>query len=453
MKRICLSLGLCIGFLGSPCGYAHVQLGRIFTDDMVFQRDAPIRVWGTAEEGERVEVRLGDNSVQTVARNGEWLAVLPARSAGGPFDLLVRSTNTVMVRDVLIGDVWLCSGQSNMAYPLANTTTPAQTVAAEVTANIRLYTVPSALKPPPSGAPPRQWQRAAKWSANRFSGLCYLFGVGLYEQLRIPMGLIVSAVGGTPIEAWLPEDASPVAAPAAAKGFGDRSELFRSMILPFTSHAIRGVAWYQGERNRVKASSYEALLKRMVRGWRAAWSNENLPFLIVQLSSFGKQAAFQERSLWAEVRDAQRRAVEALPQAALVVSADVGNGEVHPPDKLSVARRLADAAMTLAYVAPVRFRMPTVTGVARTEGGLSVAFSAQQDCIRAAGSLDDTFYVRDQTGRWSRANASLSETSVHLQSPGVARPIKVRYAWADNPRLSIFSCDGLPASPFELAVP
>jgi sialate O-acetylesterase len=449
-----LRTGLTLAVLGSPCVHADVQLASIFTNNMVFQRNARIQVWGTAADGEHIEVSLAGNRTETIAHDGEWRTALPARQAGGPFNLVVRSTNTVTIRNLLIGDVWLCSGQSNMAYPLSNTTTPVQTVSAEISQNIRLYTVSSGLPPRPSELRPRQWQPATQWSASRFSGLCYLFGAELYQELRVPIGLIVSAVGATPIEAWLADDGVPEPATSAGvKAMAERSQLFRSMILPFTSHAIRGVAWYQGERNRINASSYEALLKQMVAGWRAAWSNDKLPFLIVQLSSFGKQAAFQERSLWAEVRDAQRRAVEALPQAALVVSADVGNGEVHPPDKYSVARRLADAALTLAYAASGKYRMPTVTGVARTEGGLSVAFSAQQDCIRATESMDDTFYVRDQTGRWNRAIAALEQTTVRLVSPGVAKPTMLRYGWSDNPRLGVFDCNGAPASPFEIAIP
>jgi sialate O-acetylesterase len=425
---------------------------------MVFQRNARIQVWGTAADGERIEVSLGGTSAATVALDGKWRAALPPRKAGGPFDLVIRSATTVTVKNVLIGDVWLCSGQSNMAQKLARTTTPAHTLSTGFPQELRLYSVPNP-REPGFRDPRPTWEPANPKSANLFSGVCYLFGARLHEEMRVPIGLIGAAVGGTPIEAWLPHDGAEntrtpqdESAPHVDKVTG-RSQLFRSMILPLTPYPIRGVAWYQGEANRNKAASYHILLKQLVSGWRAAWANETLPFLIVQLSSFGKATGFQEISRWAELREVQRRVVEEVPATALVVSADVGNGDIHPPDKLSVARRLAAAALTLTHATPGKYRMPKVASVARSGIGVSVTFSAHQDCIVASESLNDAFYVREETGRWSRAKASLDGTTVRLTPPSPGTPRMLRYGWSDNPLLAIFSCDGVPSSPFEMTIP
>jgi sialate O-acetylesterase len=449
------TLGLTVALLGPLCAHADVQLAPIFSDNMVLQRNAPIRFWGTATDGERVEVSLGEDSAQTITRDGKWGVALPARKAGGPSQLVVRSGNTVTIRNVLIGDVWLCTGQSNMVQKLARTTTPAETLSV-FAQDLRLYSVPNPRQRGFSDLRPT-WTLANRKSANMFSGVCYLFGARLQEELQIPIGLIAAAVGGTPIQTWLPVDRAEKNLPtrdalSVDKAIG-QSQLFHSMIHPLTSYPIRGVAWYQGEANRNQARSYEILLKELVRGWRTAWTDETLPFLIVQLSSFGKAKDFQEISRWAELRDVQRRVADDLSNVALIVSADVGNGDVHPPDKLSVARRLADAALGLTYAMPDRYRMPKVASVARSQNGVSVTFSADQECLRASGSLNEAFYLKDETGRWSPARASLEGSTLRLTSPAVRRPKMLRYGWSDNPPLAIFGCGGVPGSPFEISIP
>ncbi len=632
---------LAVCCLGIPANAAPVLPG-LFSDHMVLQQGRAVPVWGWADPGERISVTLGQNTRTAIAgADRHWKLLLPAMHAGGPFTLTIAGKRTVAIKDVMIGEVWVLSGQSNMAFALSGATGAADEIATANHPHVRLFTVPRVRATLPLRDARASWQICTPETAREFSAVAYFFGKELHRELGVPIGLIHSSWPGTAAEEWtdsaslrtdaelasllkmwdaanaeakrlargpvefalefddfelIPKDnAAPAvvfsnfddgAARNALHGYwtydwrfaphsafeltqaghsagayvarvagqlaaGDSSllrasfspdgtavdlsayagirfrysgrgnfrvhsiqptitdwdnyatpaftaadqwqsaviwfkdlkqagwgkilaftpaalsglmievlpsvrnemrppsSLYNGMIAPLFPYAIRGVAWYQGEGNALRADQYRKLLPAMITGWRRAWGQGDFPFLIVQLPNYGPRATAPEENAWAELREAQLQTLR-LAGTGLAITIDVGEGDdIHPHNKADVGKRLALWALGTSYGRNITYSGPMYDSMA-TEGdrvrvrfrhiggGLTTRDGTPVKGFALAGG--------DRVFHW--ADAVIDGDSVVVSSSVVAAPVAVRYAWAGNPECNLQNKEGLPASPF-----
>ena len=495
--------------IASPAA-ADPRLPAIFSDHMVLQQHMPLGVWGWAAPDERIEVRLRSQRVSTTAdRQGRWQVTLAPETAGGPDELVVAgATVTKRFTDVLIGEVWIGSGQSNMQWEVRQAQDADKEIAAANHPRIRLFSVKrvTATAPkddvtPMDAAP--TWMVATPASVTNFSAVGYFFSREL-QQARgnVPIGFIHSSWGGTPAEAWtrrdvLAEDSAlqPLLAqyrriegeyPSQRYGYERRlpiwsealkawqaanpkpetpipgmpaprggpedphrpASLWNAMIAPLTPFAIRGVLWYHGETNALRAWDYQRLMTALIQDWRRAWNRGDLPFLFVQLANFRQNPPNPGASWWAEVREAQRLTL-GLPNTGMASAIDIGNPlDIHPTNKQEVGRRLALSARAVAYGERIVSAGPEYAGMTIEGSRIRVRFRHAGGGLVLDAAKGSSFVVAGVDGVFKPATAVVDGEAVVVSSPDVAAPIAVRYAWADDPVTSLRNTEGLPASPF-----
>ena len=497
-------LGL-LGLAAATPMHAQVRLPHVLSDHMVLQRDAPIHIWGWAQPGEAITVALQGGSGKaakhlaaraTANRLGQWSAFLPAQPASGPYDLSVQGSNAITLHDVMLGDLWIASGQSNMEMPLAgfNAATPMKDSAKEIAAathpELRLMVVPKTGSAYPQDDVNATWTQCTPDTAKNFSAVAYFFGREIAAKEHVTVGLIDTTWGGTPAEAWTSFDAfgsNPALTPVwaqwsqfardqtteAASIAADKREdeqrlaagqqplphgwhpnadsyrpasLYNGMIEPFTPLSIRGVIWYQGETNsRLDRSVlYHQLFRSMILDWRNHFAQGPFPFLFVQISSY--RSTPQEA--WGVLRDAQRRTLD-VANTAMAVTLDVGTpGNVHPPDKQTVGHRLALAARALSYGERVSYTGPLFARADLQGDRIRVGFQEQTTQLECRGGQCTGFEIAGADHRFVPANATAVGATVVVHSSVIADPRYVRYAWPNAPVANLQDATGLPASTF-----
>lgn len=480
----------------STSARADVSLPSLLADHMVVQRGLPVHVFGMAAPGENVSVTFrGETRSTTSDTLGRWSLYMAPGEAGGPFQMTVKGANTIQLNDILVGDVWVASGQSNMGFPMTALANPAPEIAAAKYPRIRIFRVehrPSDY--PRSDVEAKTWVPCTPESVADSSAVAYYFVRDLQQRLNVPIGLIESFWGGTAAESWtslrsLAADASlmPVfaersemvddrettmlqleqenrdyekaAAQAKAEGkpLPGRSwhpdfaawapaALYNGMIAPLTRFPIRGVIWYQGEANSgERAPLYAHLFQTMISDWRRSWDEGDFPFLFVQIANF----TTKPEDLWPEVRNAQRQAL-ALRNTGMAVTIDIGDPvDIHPKDKLDVGLRLARAARAIAYGEKIEWSGPLYRQLTREDHGLRVWFDHAEGLTAKGGGAVMGFEVAGDDGKYVTADAKIDGASVIVASAAVPDPVSVRYAWADNPTCNLVNREGLPASPFQ----
>jgi sialate O-acetylesterase len=478
---------------------AEVKVPQVLSDHVVLQRNAPIHIWGWASPGEAVSVSLLNQKQAATADDlGKWSVYLAPQPAGGPYSLTIQGANTVTISDVLIGDVWFASGQSNMEMPLKGF--PGSAVlknGAEEIANsnqpqihlLRVHQRPSSNPLPDLKDPDEVWTTCTPETAASFSAVAYFFGREIQQKEKVPVGLIDDTWGGTPAEAWvsldgLSADASlmPVFqvwsrmsnanadVPAmlakekreddAAKQAGAPlpkhnwhpnpgsyapAALYNGMVAPFIDFTIKGVIWYQGETNSgmARAPLYSTLFPALITDWRAKWGQGDFPFLFVQISSFTSV----ESEKWGIVRDAQRRTLR-LANTGMAVTLDVGQADnVHPPDKQTVGHRLALTARRIAYGESVVDSGPLFLQAAPEGSSVRVWFDDAGGLTAKGGALEG-FEVAGDDHKFAPATAKIDGSTVVVSGESVKAPKYVRYAWANAPAANLYNGAGLPASTF-----
>lgn len=469
----------------------EVRLPAILASHMVIQRDRPVHLWGWADGGETVTASFRGRSASATADElGIWSLYLPPGAAGGPFELTVAGkTNTVTLNDVLVGDLWVASGQSNMEFEMRRAATAAEDLPKAANSRIRLLIVKKKFSDYPLTDLDGTWEQSTPDSAREFSAVGWYFAKEIEAREHVPVGVIDSTWGGTVAEAWTSMTAlgnEPGLAPifvswgkmtgAEAKAIlqqqaRDRlseeakaqgkpepvywwhpvldtwgpAQLFNGMIAPLTPLPIRGVIWYQGESNSKldRAQSYERLFQTMIKDWRRQWGEGGFPFLYVQISNF---ISTPEED-WATIREAQRRALE-LRNTGMAVSIDVGNpNDVHPTDKLTVGHRLALAAEAITYGENLTYMGPMFRQVTREGDLLRVWFDSAAGLQTRGGGLTG-FEIAGADGSFVPAEAKIEGETVVLSNPAVPSPVAARYGWANSPQCHLFNGAGLPASPF-----
>ncbi len=471
-------------------GSADARLPAVFGDHMVLQQQSPVPVWGWADPGEEVTVTAegaeGQRSQRkmTAGADGRWSVTLDPLKAGGPVELTVAGKNSRTIKDVLVGEVWIGSGQSNMAFTMDRAVDAAAEIAAANYPKIRLFSVKRTTAAEPQTDCEGSWSECSPETAKTFSAVAYFFGRELHRTLDLPVGLIHTSWGGTPAESWtsrpaleadpdlrpVPERRDPAAAdrskakaknkpgpakPAVPAGSGNpraASVLYNAMIAPLVPFAVRGAIWYQGEANAGRAHLYRKLLPAMIRDWRSAWGQGDFPFLIVQLANFKDANPEPADDPWAELREAQAMTLAASPNTGLAVTIDIGEAkDIHPKNKQDVGKRLARIALAKTYGRDVVWTGPVYAAMTPAgEGKLRLTFRPEggPPTAKGGGSLKG-FAVAGEDRKFVWADAAVDGDAVVVTSPKVPKPVAVRYAWAGNPEgCNLSNKEGLPASPF-----
>lgn len=478
---------------------ADVTLPSVFGSHMVMQRDVDLPVWGWADPAETVVITLaGNTAAATADEKGNWMLRLPGMEAGGPHEMTVRANNLIRFEDILIGEVWICSGQSNMEWPVSRVNDAEQETAAADHPEIRLFHVPRL----PSGQPREDvdaaWRICTPDTIGGFSAVAYFFGRELHDELDVPIGLINTSWGGTRIEPWTPaegfavvqetrpivarireadaryregvrksldemeawiantraalasgERISPIPLPGAhpLENRGQPTGLYNGMVHPLVPYAIRGAIWYQGEANRGDGPAYAAKMRALIAGWRAVWDQGDFPFYFVQLAPFRYNG---DAYLLPQIWEAQTAAL-AVPDTGMAVINDIANlRDIHPRNKQDVGRRLALWALAgtyhhddVVYSGPL-YKSMTVEGnrirvrFNHTGGGL-----ASRD-----GQALTWFEIAGADGNYVKANAEFDRDTVIVWSNEVSKPAAVRFAWHQEAEPNLMNKEGLPAAPF-----
>ncbi len=447
----------------------------LFHDHMLLQRGRAVPVWGWATPGTKVTVAIAGAHVSAAAdANGRWQVALPAMTAGGPHRMTISGPRTLTIEDVLVGDVWVCSGQSNMQGNLDRTNNGSAIANANVPAIRFLSAIPGndngTEVPLDDFAVTRgTWQVCSPASADKLSRTAYFFGRDLHDHLKVPIGLIVVALNGSPIESWTPRPAL-MSLPAyenddrfyaADDVFGEiiphwhlPCTRFNSLIHPLAPYGIKGFLWYQGETNsawRHPNDRYADLLALMIRGWRACWRDDTLPFITIQLPSTPKHKDLREvpgRNSWAEIQDAQARSLR-LPHTGVAITMDLGDGDLHPKTKDRIGARAALAARQVAYGEAITGMGPTFTTMRRDGAMVRVAFANRGGGL---ASLDQEplrfFLIAGGDRRFVWADARIDGDDVLVSHAQVPEPVAVRYGWQKDGLVNFGNRDGIPASPF-----
>jgi sialate O-acetylesterase len=455
---------------------ADVSLNNMFGDHMVLQQGIKNKVWGKADPGEAITVTLGSQTKSTTAAaDGTWHVFLdPVMEYGGPHTLTVKGKNTVTFSDVLIGEVWVCAGQSNMQWSVNQSNDPDIEKAAAKFPNIRLISVPNV------GTQEPQWNFNGKWAVcspetvGGFSAVGYMFGRQIHQTLGVPVGLINNAWGGSAADAWVKRE--KLAAHPTLKAIHDRwvtletaekpdqgqmkgnarpGNIHSGVLTPSIGYGIKGAIWYQGETNAGRAYQYRELFPFMIKSWREEWVLGDFPFYWVQLADFKAEKPEPAESDWAELREAQTMTMKTLPNTGEAVIIDIGEGkDIHPKNKQDVAKRLARWALAETYKVPgIACRSPLYKGMEKHGSKIVLSF----DNVGQKASDWRPFDVAEPIGftiagadkKFVPAKAAiLPDGRIEVSSESVAEPVAVRYAWADNPVCNMYSAAGLPLTPF-----
>lgn len=485
---------------------AEIKLPCLFSDSMVLQRDQPVKVWGRAQPGSSVTVAIGDQKqIATTAADGQWNVTLTPLPAGGPYDLLVTGDNSeIRLEDVMIGEVWLCSGQSNMAMTVNGVADAETELSTANFPSIRMFTVRSEHATSPQEECSGSWAVCQPNSVAAFSATAYFFGRRLHQELDIPIGLINSSVGGTSIEswtsleaqtavtaiqprldAWKQEDAEFDAARAkaqyerqlaaweiqkqAATDKGQRvprrpqlasqpradrnypSNLFNGKIHPLIGYTIRGAIWYQGENSASRGfpQLYQVQLETLIADWRARWGQGDFPFAWVQLPNFREpQVAPSETSGWVLVQEGMRKSLR-VPHTGMAVTVDIGEaGDIHPRNKQDVGSRLAQWALADVYGKKIVATGPLLKAFEIVGSRFVLTFDHCGSGLKCLGDEWKGFAIAGEDRKFVWAKAKLEGDKLVVWHDDIAAPQSVRYAWASNPVISLCNADGLPASPF-----
>lgn len=508
MRQLLVLTGLLSAFLlSSSTAVADLKLPKIFGSHMVLQRDQANPIWGWAESDEDVSISLGKRTATVTAdADGRWEWKIPSLPAGGPHTIHIRAkSGSVSLEDVLVGEVWVCSGQSNMAWPVSSSDDSDLEVLTAKHPGIRLISVPQVgTQEPQNDFGGEGWQTCTPQTVGSFSAVGFYFGRQLHQTLGVPVGLIDNAWGGSACEAWVSRDRLKAAGQfeellekwAATEASYDPEEeqkkyearledwkvrsararkagkplpsrprpprnpltgqhrpanIYNGVLKPTIGYGIRGVIWYQGESNAGRAYQYRDLFPLMITQWREEWGQGDFPFYFVQLADFRDEVADPQDSDWAELREAQTMTLSRLPNTGQAVITDLGEShDIHPRNKLAVARRLARWALAKDYGLDLVYRSPQYSSHEVQGDKVVLKFDD------VGGGLD-TFDIRTPVGfavagedrKFVRAQAKIvGKDTIEVRAEGVSKPVSVRYAWASNPVCNVQNREGLPLTPF-----
>jgi sialate O-acetylesterase len=451
---------------------ALVKLPKIFSDNMVLQRGRPIVIWGWADPNEKIRIRLNkQDKVFFAEKDGKWKVILLPERWGGPYELTITGKNTIQLKDVMIGDVWVTAGQSNMMYAVRKTLNANAEIAAANYPQIRQFKMDNA-----ESLQPMEDYKNAKWrvcspkTVGEFTAVGYFFAREIHRNEKIPIGIINISRGGSNIESWISVDAfersgefdaltaslknyitdSLFRADGKTKVNNYPGLLFNGMINPIVTLPIKGVVWYQGEANIGRAYEYRKAFALLINDWRERWGIGDFAFYFAQLSSYkGNNGTSNNGSMWAELRESQSEALT-LSNTGMAVTIDVGDPEdIHPKNKQDVGQRLAAIALHKTYGRSIAWSGPRFKSMTIEDNKIRIAFEHLFGGLVAKGNALDGFEIAGSDGKFYPAIAEIDKDHVLVKSDNIKVPAAVRYAWADNSSAAnLYNKAGFPAAPF-----
>ena len=504
MKRLSALVIVCLAF-GFSNVYADVRLPALFTDHMVLQQGQKNRVWGSADAGEDIVVAIGGQRHTAKAdEKGKWHVTLDSLQIGGPHTLSITGKNKLAVEDVLVGEVWICSGQSNMQWEVKQANDGDLEAKTAKFPKIRFISVPHVGVQEPQDDFKGKWEVCTPETAATFSAVGYFFGRQLHQTLDVPIGLIDDAWGGSACEAWIHRDLletdekyrpliarweeteksfdlqkakttfekqqadypqalakakSAGKAPPAPPRFNNPltgnarpGNIYNGVLKPTIGYGIRGVVWYQGESNASRAYQYRDLFPLMIKSWREEWGIGDFSFYWVQLADFMAEKTEPGDSTWAELREAQTMTMAKLPNTGEAVIIDLGEGrDIHPRNKQDVAKRLARWALARDYgLSNIAYHSPQFKSMEKQGNKIVLSFDHVGEGLYTFDTTNPVGFAvagSDQKFVWANANL-FGRDKIEVSSEKVSEPTAVRYAWADNPVCNVYSKEGLPLTPF-----
>lgn len=464
-------LSVVLFFLYRPGAAAQTKLAAIFTDNMVLQQKSAVNIWGWDKAGQNIRVKSSWNNKTYTAKtgaDGKWLIRISTPVAGKQaYELTITGLSKIVVKNILIGEVWLCTGQSNMEMPMKGFKSQPvigsnDQILKSANPYIRLYTVPrSAQRSPQENSKTSFWKIAGPESVSNFSATGYFFGKLLYELLDVPVGLVNISYGGSSAEAWLSADALKTFPEITIPSSGDSIKspnrtatlLYNGMLHPVTDFAIKGAIWYQGESNYDRPDQYEALFPAMVKEWRAEWKND-FPFYYAQIApyNYAQLPPYLSGGKYnsAYLRDAQRKSASHIPNAAMAVLMDIGEeNSIHPSNKETGGKRLALLALANTYgLKGFGAESPSYESMEINASTVKIKFSHALNGLTTFGKEPALFEIAGENKQFYPAGATINGATVTVSSPMVIKPVAVRYAFRDFVSGDLYNTEGLPASSF-----
>lgn len=440
-------------------GYGKVTLSTVFSDNMVLQQNSEVAIWGWGMPGEKIKIVAGWNSKDTVVavpdNQAKFLVNLKTIQAGGPYTVQLIGTSKITLSNVMLGEVWLCSGQSNMEwsadYGIKN---GEQEIANANNPNIRILHIQKIGADFPQQTCQGSWEVCSSETMRKTSAIGYFFARELQQKLNVPVGIIVSAWGGTPIEVWM-EKSSIIQNPELNKNkfkWPDANRpdesgiLYNSMINPLIPFGIAGAIWYQGESNTMNYSVYAAMMKTMIVGWRKDFKKD-FPFYFVQIAPFDYWEGADARLL----REQQGIASKTIPNTGMVVISDLVDDvkDIHPKNKLDVGKRLANFALAETYKREIgAYKSPMYLSMQLEKATVRLTFSSVPTVLKSAGKTPVKFLIAGEDQNFVPATAKIDGKTILLSSKLVKSPVAVRYCFDNTSLPDVFSAEGLPLAPF-----
>lgn len=468
---------------------ADVKLPNIFSDHMVLQQGQENRLWGRDNAGQKISVSIAGKTVEATAdAKGDWSVMLPALGLGEPRTITVVGSSTVEIKDVLVGEVWICSGQSNMQWNVAQSNDADLERLTANLPNIRMINFPQVgTQEPIWSHDDRKWMVATPDTVNQFSAVGYYFAKQLNQSINVPIGMVNNAWGGSACEAWVNRDlmkSSPRYEGLLNRWIKDekrfeelnaktdRSDaetkeltnlrnqmngnhrpgnIYNGVLKSHIGYGIRGAIWYQGESNAGRAYQYRDLFPFMIKDWRDEWGQGDFPFYWVQLADWQSEQVGPEDSDWAELREAQTMTMDASPNSGQAVIIDIGEGkDIHPMNKEDVGRRLARWALAKQYNFNIEYQSPRYDSMEQTSNAIVLKFKHVAGGWRPFDVKEPIgFTIAGEDKKFYTATAKiLDDGRIEVSSTSVPNPVAVRYAWANNPVCNMYSKVGLPLTPF-----
>jgi sialate O-acetylesterase len=499
-KNIVFIFSLILLLIESESTFANVKLPAVISDNMILQQGQAVPIWGWADPGGEVMVSVSWIDMEwavTADKDGKWFFKMKSPEIGGPYQMTFQEENLITINNILVGEVWVCSGQSNMEWPVSQAANHQQEIAAANYPNIRLFTVGRKVAEQPQSDCTGSWVLCNPETVPRFSAVAYYFGRELHKEIGVPIGLIHTSWGGTPAEAWTRQeiletdsDFAPILKryadtvarypqlrkeyrqqinewkKALAKAEGKQpperpsepigrghpyspTGLYNAMIAPLIPYAIRGAIWYQGESNAGRAYQYRKLFPAMIQNWRKDWGQGDFPFLFVQLANYKAVKAEPSESDWAELREAQLMTLS-LHNTGMAVTIDIGEANnIHPKNKQDVGKRLALWALAKTYRKDIVYSGPLYKSMEVQDNKIVLHFNhVNGGLVARDGETLRGFAIAGENQKFVWADAKIVGDNVVVSSDQVPEPVAARYAWADNPLCNLYNKEVLPASPF-----
>lgn len=445
-------------------GFCKVVFPSIIGDNMVLQRQSMVPLWGTATNNATVTIQTSwDKKIYKTkaGANGKWNVPVSTPAAGGPFTISFSDGQLITLKNILIGEVWLCSGQSNMEMPVKGFRNQPILNSNEIAANsenpnVRMFLLEKALSRTPLDTCKGSWTESNAATSRQFSAIGFQFAQMLQEKLKVPVGIIGTYWGGTPIQAWMdeislksfPEMKIPVPGDTARLSPNAPTSLYNAMINPVVGFGLKGFLWYQGESNVGIYPSYERMMQSMVGEWRKLWKNDSLTFYYVQIAPYTYGADTARRSAY--LRETQLKASSSIPNAGMAVAMDVGTQRgIHPPDKTTISKRLLYLALAKTYHKQgIVFSGPVYKSMKVDSSRINILFDFAENGLSSSGKELSNFEVAGADKIFYPAIAKITNAGITVQSDKVKEPVAVRYGFKDWVVGDLYNSEGLPASSF-----